>query len=123
VQREVWVRDEGRCAYVAANGRRCTERVFLEFHHRDPYAIGGEATVENISLRCRAHNVYEAELLFGPWTERSEETELAPGRDEVGNLVRQTEACQDAHSGERRRRRAALKLWGSREPEKLGRPP
>ena len=38
---------------------------FLEFHHREPYAIGGEATVANISLRCRAHNVYEAELAFG----------------------------------------------------------
>jgi hypothetical protein len=24
------------------------------------------ATVENISLRCRRHNQYEAELVFGP---------------------------------------------------------
>jgi hypothetical protein len=83
VARAVWVRDEGRCAYVAANGRRCTARVFLELHHCDPYAIGGEATVENISLRCRAHNVYEAELLFGPWSGRSQEPELAPGRDDA----------------------------------------
>jgi hypothetical protein len=30
-----------------------------------PYAIGGEATAENISLRCAAHNAYEAELIFG----------------------------------------------------------
>jgi hypothetical protein len=66
VKRAVCLRDRGRCAFVAANGRRCTERVFLEFHHREPYAIGGEATVANISLRCRAHNVYEAELAFGP---------------------------------------------------------
>jgi len=66
VKRAVWLRDRGRCGFVAANGRRCTERVFLEFHHREPYAIGGEATVTNVSLRCRAHNVYEAELAFGP---------------------------------------------------------
>jgi hypothetical protein len=66
VKRAVWLRDGGRCAFVAANGRRCTERVFLEFHHCEPYAIGGEATVTNVSLRCRAHNVYEAQLLFGP---------------------------------------------------------
>jgi hypothetical protein len=66
VKRAVWLRDGARCAFVAANGRRCTERVFLEFHHRDPYAIGGEETVANISLRCRPHNVYEAELAFGP---------------------------------------------------------
>ena len=30
-----------------------------------PYAPDGEMSVENISLRCRAHNVYEAEGIFG----------------------------------------------------------
>jgi hypothetical protein len=99
VQRAVWIRDEGRCAYVAPNGRRCTERVFLDFHHEDPYAIGGEATVENISLRCRAHNKYEAELLFGPWAGRSEKPELAPGRDEVKGLGGGAEETADAHAG------------------------
>ncbi len=69
---------------MAANGRRCTERVFLEFHHDEPYAIGGEPTVTNISLRCRAHNVYEAELLFGPWVAESPGNELAPGRASRG---------------------------------------
>jgi len=66
VERTVWQRDGGRCAFVSKGGRRCTERSFLEFHHStEPYALGGEATVENIALRCRAHNVYEAELIFG----------------------------------------------------------
>lgn len=64
VKRAVWLRDGGRCAFVAS-GRRCTERAFLEFHHREPYALGGEATAANISLRCRQHNVYEGELAFG----------------------------------------------------------
>ena len=36
----------------------------LEFHHRIPYARGGPSTLENIELRCRAHNQYE-ELPFG----------------------------------------------------------
>jgi hypothetical protein len=66
VKRAVWLRDGGRCAFVASTGRRCNERAFLEFHHREPYGIGGEATVANISLRCRQHNVYEGELAFGP---------------------------------------------------------
>ena len=67
VKRAVWIRDGGRCAFRGADGRRCTQQTFLEFHHREPYAIGGAATVTNISLRCRAHNLYEAELAFGPW--------------------------------------------------------
>jgi hypothetical protein len=66
VKRAVSRRDDGQCAFVAPDGRRCTERAFLEFHHIRPYAKGGPATVENNSLRCRRHNEYEAELVFGP---------------------------------------------------------
>jgi hypothetical protein len=66
VQRAAWRRDGGQCGFVAPDGHRCTERAFLEFHHIRPYALGGWATVENISLRCRRHNQYEAELVFGP---------------------------------------------------------
>jgi hypothetical protein len=66
VQGAVSQRDGGQCAFVSKDGHRCTERTFLEFHHIHPYALGGLATVENISLRCRRHNQYEAELIFGP---------------------------------------------------------
>jgi 5-methylcytosine-specific restriction endonuclease McrA len=66
VKREVWRRDGGQCAFVSTTGRRCTERTFLEFHHVQPYAKQGPATVANISLRCRRHNQYEAQLIFGP---------------------------------------------------------
>jgi hypothetical protein len=65
VKRAVWLRDGGSCAFVGRNGRRCTEQGFLEFHHVTPYAAGGQPSVENIQLRCRAHNGYEAELDFG----------------------------------------------------------
>jgi len=30
-----------------------------------PFAAGGQATKDNIELRCRSHNQYEANLLFG----------------------------------------------------------
>ncbi|MGH2406229.1 MAG: HNH endonuclease [bacterium] len=42
-----------------------TDEGFLEFHHVVPYARGGRSTVDNIELRCRTHNAYEAERLFG----------------------------------------------------------
>jgi hypothetical protein len=64
VRRAVWRRDGGRCAFVGEAGR-CTERGGLEFHHIVPYAAGGEATIETIALRCRAHNRHEAVLDFG----------------------------------------------------------
>jgi hypothetical protein len=64
VRRAVWLRDHARCAFVGTNGRRCPQRAFLEFHHVKPYAAGGEATVDNVQLRCRAHNGYEAREYF-----------------------------------------------------------
>jgi 5-methylcytosine-specific restriction endonuclease McrA len=64
VRREVWKRDGGRCAFVGAAGR-CTERGFLEYHHVVPYADGGGTSVDNLQLRCRAHNGYEAERWSG----------------------------------------------------------
>jgi hypothetical protein len=65
VRRAVWTRDGGRCAFVTVNGRRCDARRCLEYHHVVPRAVGGTATVENIQLRCRAHNGHEVERYFG----------------------------------------------------------
>jgi hypothetical protein len=67
VRRAVWARDDGRCAFVGTSGR-CTERGQLEFHHVEPFAVGGEATMENVQLRCRTHNAYEAERVFARWS-------------------------------------------------------
>lgn len=58
-RRPVWTRDDGRCAFVGADGR-CSETGFLEFHHVVPFAAGGPGTLDNLQLRCRAHNAYEA---------------------------------------------------------------
>jgi len=65
-KRVVWQHDRGQCAFVSRDGHRCTERAFLEFHHVKAFALGGPTTAENLSLRCRRHNQYEAELVFGP---------------------------------------------------------
>ena len=65
VRREVWERDQGRCTFVSDTGHRCTARKLLEFDHVDPVARGGQATVDRMHLRCRAHNQHEAERAFG----------------------------------------------------------
>lgn len=66
VKRAVWWRDRAQCAFVSDAGHRCTERHYLELHHIQPYAREGPATIGNVSLRCRRHNQFEAELAFGP---------------------------------------------------------
>ena len=80
VKRAVWYRDGAQCAFVSADGRRCTECAFLELHHIQPYALGGPPSVGNIALRCRRHNAYEAELVFGPrHVPTVAETDAQPG--------------------------------------------
>lgn len=59
VKRQVWQRDEGRCAFISGGGTRCGSADGLEFHHVRPYAVGGEAAAANIEMRCRAHNGFE----------------------------------------------------------------
>jgi 5-methylcytosine-specific restriction endonuclease McrA len=65
VRRGVWQRDAARCSYTDARGQRCRERAGLELHHREPHARGGPASVDNLTLRCRAHNALAAEQDFG----------------------------------------------------------
>jgi 5-methylcytosine-specific restriction endonuclease McrA len=65
VRREVWKRDDGRCAFVSGDGHRCASTQQVQFHHIVAHAKGGLSTVSNLSLRCAAHNKHHAELDFG----------------------------------------------------------
>ena len=65
VKRAVRERDGDRCAYVDAQGKRCTARERLEFHHRHPHGLGGDRSPANIALMCRAHNAHEAAADYG----------------------------------------------------------
>lgn len=65
IRRAVSKRDGECCTFLSATGRRCDSRDFLEFHHREPWARHRSHTIDGITLRCRAHNQYEAERDFG----------------------------------------------------------
>ena len=65
VRRLVHERDGGRCAYRDKYGRRCGKRHDLEFHHKHPFALGGDHSPANLALMCRAHNTLLAEQDYG----------------------------------------------------------
>jgi hypothetical protein len=65
VRRAVTERDGGQCTFVSEDGHRCATRRLLEFDHVEEVARGGVTTVDNIRLRCKAHNQYSAECTFG----------------------------------------------------------
>jgi len=81
VKRTVWKRDGGRCTFVGADGHVCGSPELVEYDHGEPVARGGAATIENVRLRCRAHNQYEAEKAFGAdFMRRKREERKAPER-------------------------------------------
>jgi hypothetical protein len=97
VKRAVWARDGGRCTFVSPEGRRCTETGMLQWDHAHPHALGGEATVEGIRLRCAAHNHYTAELLFGPPPLCAREPRLS--YDPRGSSPAPSPTCLSTRSG------------------------
>ena len=71
LRREVRQRDGHRCSYVAPadsrpeSARRCDAIQQLEFDHVTPRAFGGQNTLDNLRLLCRAHNNLAAKDLMG----------------------------------------------------------
>jgi hypothetical protein len=76
----------------------CGERRFVEFHHVIPHAASGPATVENIQLRCRAHNGHEVDLFFGPGKRRTREDVVGEARAVYSRGLGSADSFQDEYS-------------------------
>ena len=63
--RAVWEKDGGSCSFVGANGRRCCSTHQLQVHHILSVASGGLATLDNLTLHCRFHNLLMARRELG----------------------------------------------------------
>jgi hypothetical protein len=121
VKRVVWERDEGRCTHVSDTGHRCEASSDLEYDHVLEYARGGEGTVGNIRLRCRAHNRLGAERTYGAgFIERKQaeavarrtarsivgtRANLAAGPDHTPQSERPSAASAPPSAGRKRRAR------------------
>ncbi len=87
IKRVVWARDQAQCTFVSDKARRCEARSGLEFDHITPVARGGEATVANLRLRCRAHNQFAADQVYGAGFMRAKrEKGAARGSHERGHV-------------------------------------
>ena len=65
VRRFVCERDQQQCTFVSEDGTRYPAREGLEFHHDEPYGVGGDRSAKNVRLLCKTHNGYMAELDYG----------------------------------------------------------
>lgn len=65
LERQVWQNANHHCSYVAANGKRCASAHKLEIDHIIPLWLGGQTTLENLRLLCRAHHGLYTHQVFG----------------------------------------------------------
>jgi 5-methylcytosine-specific restriction endonuclease McrA len=65
VRDEVFVRDEGRCSFIARDGTRCRSKRSLQVDHIRPFAAGGSHEPSNLRLLCALHNHLAAERTLG----------------------------------------------------------
>ncbi|MEK7691601.1 MAG: HNH endonuclease signature motif containing protein, partial [Bdellovibrionota bacterium] len=62
----VWKRDRGRCTFVTRDKEvRCDSHHRIEFHHIRDFALGGNHSLENLTLLCKTHNRHAAIETFG----------------------------------------------------------
>ncbi len=70
VRRFVCERDGDQCTYESPDGQRCPERDRLEFHHDEPYGLGGDRSAKNVRLLCKLcryrHNLHYADYRIMP---------------------------------------------------------
>ena len=92
VRHAVWNRDEGRCTFMGENGHRCNSDMYLEFDHVDPR--NRQDTVAGLRLRCKTHNQYEAERVFG--------TEFMKQKREEARLAAEKRRAEKARTEEER---------------------
>ena len=93
--RTVYERDGYCCAFVGPDGKRCGSTWQLELHHREPAPLTGSSRPEDLEVRCRPHNVYEAKLDYGKdfierlihqkrWDARSRSTRMSESLPPAG---------------------------------------
>jgi hypothetical protein len=112
VKRAVHERDGDRCRFVDKQGRRCSERDDLEFHHLRPFGRGGDNSPQNIQLACPAHNGYHAERDYGK--EVMEKYRRPPGGvSEPAPIYRLGNLGVHAHAGTRKSREGSWISVGS----------
>jgi len=67
-KRALWRRAEGCCEHIdPKTTARCSSKHALERDHIKPVALGGDNSLGNLTLHCRAHNSRRAVKTFGVW--------------------------------------------------------
>jgi hypothetical protein len=56
LKHQVHLRDKVQCTHVGDKGQRCSQRKWLQIHHKIPISHGGQGTLENLVTLCAGHH-------------------------------------------------------------------
>ena len=59
LRHQALLRDDGRCAHLDEQGKRCENRRWIDLHHIRPRSLGGANALENLVTLCSAHHRME----------------------------------------------------------------
>ena len=66
LRKKVFEKSHSACTFISPlTGRVCDSKFLLEIEHLVPFAAGGGNSLENLTLRCRNHNLHAAFNYFG----------------------------------------------------------
>ncbi len=69
IRDRIWLRDQGKCLYRdIKTGKICGSTHGIQLDHRHPFSLGGNHSLENLRLRCKNHNLFQAKELFGKFS-------------------------------------------------------
>jgi 5-methylcytosine-specific restriction endonuclease McrA len=93
IVRAVYARDKGCCTFRSADGHVCGSRWQVELDHSRPRAKGGDSSLDNLRLLCRAHNQHEAERVLGAGFMRGKRAWAAKHRKANARSSEEPRAC------------------------------
>ncbi len=64
IRHEVTKRDNGQCTYIDQKGKRCEQTKWVDLHHKQAVADGGEHSADNILTLCRQHHRLHHQLIL-----------------------------------------------------------
>ena len=59
----IFEKAENCCQYISPEGRRCTQKRYLDIDHIMPLSAGGQTKLDNLQVLCHAHNLLKSDQL------------------------------------------------------------
>ncbi len=65
IKRDLLKQANYQCEFITKDGKRCSEKIYLEVEHTEPYSFSGRTEFKALKILCKSHNLRSAINVFG----------------------------------------------------------